>query len=204
MSDLRERLKREFKDEDCRYAYAESFLNTKLAAQIRVLREKRKKTQVEMGAAIGTKQSGYSRFEDVNHSVWKTDTLWKIARALGVRLNISFETFGSLIDEKERFNREILERPDYAEDPDARESGLLLEDVYKESRLTRESGIQLRSLAGEHPLSKIALKTPKQSSGAAIRHIGTPEGTPIGADPLRKPPSGISSLASIHSVAGRR
>jgi len=117
VSDLRHNLKSEFQNEDYRYAYAESFLNTKLAAQIKVLRELRGKTQAEMGCLIGTKQSGFSRFEDVNHTVWKTDTLWRIARALSVRVDISFETFGSLIDQKERFSRQSLERPDFANDP---------------------------------------------------------------------------------------
>lgn len=117
MSDLRHNLKSEFQNEDYRYAYAESFLNTKLATQIKVLREARGKTQAEMGCLIGTKQSGFSRFEDVNHTVWKTGTLWKIARALGVRVDISFETFGSLIDQKERFSRHSLKRPDFANDP---------------------------------------------------------------------------------------
>jgi len=117
VSDLRQNLNSEFRNEDYRYAYAESFLNTKLATQIKVLREARGKTQAEMGCLIGTKQSGFSRFEDVNHTVWKTDTLWKIARALGVRVDISFETFGSLIEQKERFSRQSLERPDFANDP---------------------------------------------------------------------------------------
>src|SRR5260370_36974259 len=111
MSDLRKNLRNEFEDSDYRYAYAESFLNTKIATQIKTLREQRGKKQSELGALIGTKQSGFSRFEDVNHSVWKTDTLWKIARALDVRLNISFETFGSLMDDKEQFSKASLERP---------------------------------------------------------------------------------------------
>lgn len=113
MIDLWQDLKSEFQDEDYRYAYAESFLNSKLATQIKTLREQRKKTQADIGLAVGTKQSGFSRFEDVNHSVWKTDTLWKIARALGVRLNISFETFSSLIEEKETLSRENLMRSDF-------------------------------------------------------------------------------------------
>jgi transcriptional regulator with XRE-family HTH domain len=117
VSDLRNNLKRAFEDPEYRYAYAESFLNTKLAAQIKILREERKKTQKDMALLVGTKQSGFSRFEDVNHSSWNTATLWKIARALGVRLAISFETFGSLIEEKERFSRRSLERPDFANDP---------------------------------------------------------------------------------------
>lgn len=117
MSDLRKNLIDEFQNSDYRYSYAESFLNTKLAMQIKVLREQRGKTQAELGPLVGTKQSGLSRFEDVNHSVWKTDTLWKIARALNVRVNISFETFGSLIDEKEHFDRESLQRADFKDDP---------------------------------------------------------------------------------------
>ncbi len=38
MSDLRQDLKAEFEDPEYRFAYAESFLNTKLAAQIKILR----------------------------------------------------------------------------------------------------------------------------------------------------------------------
>lgn len=117
MNDLRERLKKEFTNREYRYAYAESFLNTKIAAQIRALREQRGKTQSELSELVGTKQSGFSRYEDVSHSVWKTDTLWKIARALGVRLNVSFETFGALIDEKIAFSRSNLERPCFEDDP---------------------------------------------------------------------------------------
>jgi transcriptional regulator with XRE-family HTH domain len=117
MSDLRQNLLNELKDPEFRYAYAQSFLNTKIAAQIKTLREQRGLKQAEVGALIGTPQSGYSRFEDVNHSAWKTGTLWKIAQALGVRVNISFETFGSLIDEKEGFGKESLQRPDFEHDP---------------------------------------------------------------------------------------
>jgi transcriptional regulator with XRE-family HTH domain len=116
VSDLRETLRNEFQNEEYRYAYAQSFLNTKLAAQIKTIREQRLMTQSDVAEKMGTKQSGFSRFEDVNHSTWKTDTLWKIARALGVRLNISFETFSSLVDEKNRFSRDNLARPAFNED----------------------------------------------------------------------------------------
>jgi transcriptional regulator with XRE-family HTH domain len=113
----RPELKREFQDEDYRYAYAEDFLNTVVATQIVALREQRGLSQSELGEAIGTKQPGVSRLENVNHSTWKTETLKKIARALGVRLRISFETFGSLLDEDERFSREFLRRPTFHDDP---------------------------------------------------------------------------------------
>jgi transcriptional regulator with XRE-family HTH domain len=145
VSDLRQNLRNEFGDPEYRYAYAESFLNTKLATQIKTLREQREKTQAELGAVVGTKQSGFSRFEDVNHSVWKTDTLWKIARALGVRIDISFMTFGSLIEEKERFSKESLQRPDFEHDPDFQEAqasepnevGSLMELIAQSAALRR-------------------------------------------------------------------
>ncbi len=117
MSDLYQGLKTEFEDLDYRYGYAESFLNTKIATQIKTLREQRGKTQAEVAALMGIKQPGYQRFEDVNHSVWKTDSLWSIARANGVRLNISFETFGSLLDDKKYFTKESLDRPPFEDDP---------------------------------------------------------------------------------------
>lgn len=110
-------LKREFQDEDYRYAYAEDFLNTWVATQIVALREQRGLNQAELGELIGTKQPGVSRLENVNHSTWKTETLKKIAKALGVRLRVSFETFSTLLDEDNNFNRKFLMRPTFDDDP---------------------------------------------------------------------------------------
>ena len=113
----RERLRRDLlEDEEFRSAYAESFLNTFVAAQIKALREQRGMTQSDLAEAIGTKQAGVSRLENVNYSAWKTETLRRIARALKVRLRISFEDFGSLVGEVEQFNRESLQRAIPTED----------------------------------------------------------------------------------------
>lgn len=117
IKESREALKHELQDEDYRYAYVEDFLNTSIATQIVVLREQRGLSQTALGNLIGTKQPGVSRLEDVNHSTWKTGTLKKIARALGVRLKITFETFGSLLDEDQNFGREALQRPEFSRDP---------------------------------------------------------------------------------------
>ena len=103
-------------DEEFRCGYAESFLNTFVAAQIKAIREQRGLTQAQLAEKIGSKQAGISRLENVNYSAWKTETLRKLARALNVRLKITFETFGALLDEVEDFNRESLERPAPAED----------------------------------------------------------------------------------------
>lgn len=117
MSEYQSNLEEEFQDEEYRYAYAEDYLNTRIATQIKVLREQRAMTQQGLAEKIGTKQAGVSRLESVNYSSWKTQTLRKIARALGVRLSITFETFGTLLGEAARFSRESLEKPDFANDP---------------------------------------------------------------------------------------
>jgi transcriptional regulator with XRE-family HTH domain len=117
MNDLFQSLKTEFQDEDYRYAYAQSFLNTKLASQIKTLREQRGMTQAKAASEMEIKQPGYRRFEDVNHSVWKTDSLWNIARVYGVRLDISFKTFGTLPEEKERLTKKSLQLPKFEDDP---------------------------------------------------------------------------------------
>jgi|GEM_PF-1121851 len=114
--ELRETLKREFSDPEYRYAYAEDFLNTCVATQIKVIREQRGMTQQDLALAIGTQQAGISRLENVNYSAWKTETLRKIAHALGVRLKITFEPFGTLLDEASHFSREALQRPDFEHD----------------------------------------------------------------------------------------
>lgn len=117
MLEYQDTLKEELQDEDYRYAYAEDFLNTLIATQIKVLREQRKLTQQELAKLTGTKQAGISRLENVNYSAWKTETLRKLARALGVRLRITFETFGTLLDDGARFSPGNLQRPEFADDP---------------------------------------------------------------------------------------
>lgn len=117
MNEFQSQLREEFCDEEYRYAYAEDFLNTWIATQIVTLREQRKLNQTELAQLIGTKQPGISRLENVNHSNWRVDTLKRIARALGVRLCISFETFGTLVMQDEKFCREYLQRPKFEDDP---------------------------------------------------------------------------------------
>ncbi len=84
MRESLENLKEQFSDEEYRYGYAESFLNSYIAAQIKILREQRKLTQAQLAEKIGTKQAGISRLENVNYTAWKVDTLTRLARAFGV------------------------------------------------------------------------------------------------------------------------
>jgi|SRR5271165_1876955 len=113
---LVEQLRHNFADEEYRNAYVESFLNSYVAAQIKVLREAYPLTQSELAEKIGTQQPGIARLENVNYSAWKVETLRKVARALKVRLKITFEEFGTLPDEIDAFNREALLRAPFERD----------------------------------------------------------------------------------------
>lgn len=117
MSELVDDLRELFKNEEVRYAYAESALNTFVASQLKVLREQREMSQGQLAETAGTRQSGISRLENVNYSSWKVETLRRLARALGVRLKISFEEFGTLIPEIQNFQKENLRRARFADDP---------------------------------------------------------------------------------------
>jgi transcriptional regulator with XRE-family HTH domain len=117
MSETLRNFQTEFQDKEYREAYADSFLDSFVATQIQVIREQRGVTQEQLAEAIGTKQSGISRIEDVNYSAWNIATLRKIAFALGCRLKVSLETFGSLVDEAQSFGEENLRRPSFENDP---------------------------------------------------------------------------------------
>jgi transcriptional regulator with XRE-family HTH domain len=117
VSELIKDFRQKFQDEEYRNSYAEGFLNSYVAAQIKMLREQRGMTQEQLGEKIGTQQSGIARLENTNYSAWKTETLVRLCRAFHVRLKISFEEFGTLPPEIESFNRDALQRRPFDKDP---------------------------------------------------------------------------------------
>jgi transcriptional regulator with XRE-family HTH domain len=117
MSELRENLKREFLDREYREAYADSFVDTFVAMQIRAIREQRGLTQKELADKIGTAQTGVSRLENANYSGRSISILKNVARQFDCWLRVSFENYGSLIEEADRFGEEALRRPSFEEDP---------------------------------------------------------------------------------------
>src|SRR5687767_15129877 len=112
---IRERLLRDLRDEEFRYDYDQEFLNTHISAQIRALREAREMTQTDLAKATKTGQSQISEMEG-DYNSWSLRTLRKLARAFGVRLFVSFESWGELIPRVEGFRRDNLERPSFEQD----------------------------------------------------------------------------------------
>lgn len=117
MSELVERLKTELQDQDYRYAYDEEFSNSRIATQIKVLREQQELKQSELAELAGMKQSRISELENVNYNAWSISTLRRLARALGVRLSFAFESWGELLPEAGNLGRQALERPRFEKDP---------------------------------------------------------------------------------------
>jgi transcriptional regulator with XRE-family HTH domain len=115
--DIREELREAFADPEYRHAYAASFLNTSIAAQIKALRDGREWTQEELGQHAGMRQESISRLENVNYSSWSISTLRRLAEAFDLALVVKFESFGNLLTDIIGLNREALLRPSFADDP---------------------------------------------------------------------------------------
>jgi transcriptional regulator with XRE-family HTH domain len=117
MSALIKLLKQAFKDKDYRHGYADEFLNSSIATQIKVLREQRGWSQKELAQSANMKQPRISVMENVNYSSWSIKILRELAEAFDLTLCVSFETFGKRLADIERFNRENLERLSFEDDP---------------------------------------------------------------------------------------
>ncbi|MGA1998844.1 MAG: helix-turn-helix transcriptional regulator [Terriglobales bacterium] len=117
MSELIEKLRNEFQDQEYRHSYAEECLNTMIATQIKVLREQRGMTQERLADETGMRQPRIPLLEDSNYSNWTINTLKRFAKAFDVALSVKFETFSKLIHDFENLGRESLQRPRFANDP---------------------------------------------------------------------------------------
>ncbi len=111
MAAINDLLRRDLTNPEFSEGYAEAFENAYIATQIKVLREQNEWTQTELAERLSTKQTVISRIENVNYSKWNIGTLRKLARAFRLHLKVSFETYGSLIEDVENFSREGLRRP---------------------------------------------------------------------------------------------
>jgi transcriptional regulator with XRE-family HTH domain len=116
MNALRSNLREEFHDKEYRHAYADDWLNTFIATQIKVLREQRSLTQKDLAREADMKQPRIAVLEDIDYSSWSINTLRRLAVAFDLRLSVKFEDFSSLIFEAEGFGRESLERASFADD----------------------------------------------------------------------------------------
>lgn len=122
MSGFHEQLSKEFADPEYRASYSDSFLDAWIALQIRAIREQRKMTQKQLADVLHTTQTAISRLENANYSGRSISTLKQVAKAFDCRLKVSFETYGSLIEESDKLCIEFLLRPTFHDELSAFEN----------------------------------------------------------------------------------
>src|ERR1039457_1831882 len=121
LNERRERFRTDLRDEAYRRQYGTSTLIQNVSAQVQALRRQRGLTQEELAEKVKTKQPRISSVETPPDGDrppnWEVDTLDRIAQALGTRLKITFETYGSLVEELNAVTSDSLRRPEAANDP---------------------------------------------------------------------------------------
>lgn len=109
MRELIDRLAQEFMDKDYAHAYMDSHQSTRLATQIKVLREQRGLTQKQLAELSKMRQERICALENVDNDGWTITSLRKLARAFDTTLQVSFIPFSQGIRDIAGFSREYLQ-----------------------------------------------------------------------------------------------
>jgi transcriptional regulator with XRE-family HTH domain len=102
-----------------RHAFVEEKVRTGIAAQIKVIRERRGMKRPEFASLMGKAPSWVFRLEDPNQTPPTIPTLLQVAEAFDVDLNISFESFSQLLDCLDGMTPESFEVPSFNEEMEA-------------------------------------------------------------------------------------
>lgn len=116
MSELVERLTQEFSDKDYAHVYMDAHASSRIATQIKVLREQRELTQAQLAELSNMKQERVCALEDVDYDAWTVNTLRKLARAFDTHLQFSFVPFSQGILDVANLCRKRLEAESRASD----------------------------------------------------------------------------------------
>jgi len=121
MSDFEKRLAQDLtQGQEYSEAYSEAFANEFLATQIQMLRKQRGWTQAQLGEKIGSNQGRVSIYEDEDYGKWSLETLRKMAGVFGLWVKVSFESYGTLIQEAAHFEPAKLLRKQFEDDLEVR------------------------------------------------------------------------------------
>ena len=193
--ELRLALRREREGE----SIARAYLFRSIGEQAAAIRTARGLSQMTLAKASGTSQNKISNIESssAGESNWSIRTLLPVARALGVRLKLSYETFGSLVAIREgtapmavppipeqdplllnprespvgeQLRRELLESAEYRQE-------------YSETALYEDLALQIRALRRQRGLTQDDLG--KKIEGGSQPKLSTFE-NPLETD---KPPN---------------
>jgi transcriptional regulator with XRE-family HTH domain len=191
-NEIIERLKRDFSDPDYRCVYAEDFLNSSIATQIKVLREEREWTQADLAKKTGKAQSRISEIEDINYSSWSIRTLRRLARAFDLRLKVTFEEFGTLLSDFTKLNRESLQRNSFSTDPAFMTQ--VPEFAYSDSAAAI-SKLQIEAMS--HSSCGVQQHLP-----AHIQRATNSQSTGLFLSPVKQQPASMKTITQNQSGAG--
>lgn len=110
-------LKTRFENKAFRDSFIAEQIGTKLAFQIRKLREDRGWSQADLAERAGMKQSRISELEDPNYAKYTISTLRRLASAFDVALDVRFESYGEALELAARIDSSKLEVASFASDP---------------------------------------------------------------------------------------
>jgi transcriptional regulator with XRE-family HTH domain len=100
-----------------REAFVKAHLAQGLAHQIRILRNQRGWTQLELAEKLGLKgQSAVARMEDPSYGKLSIGTLIKLSNVFDVALSVKFESFGKFLLEHEDLSPEALKADNFEND----------------------------------------------------------------------------------------
>lgn len=104
------------KSAERRDAYLRAEVVTALAHQIRSIRGQRGWTQAELAERMSTSQAVISRLEDPSYGRYSLVTLFDLARAFDVGLEVRFESFVGMLQKTWRPNAEARNVPSFEEE----------------------------------------------------------------------------------------
>lgn len=116
MSTFADRLVDDFADKEFAHGYMGDHGNSRIAAQIKVLREQRGLTQAALAELSGMRQERICALENIDYEGWTVKTLRKLAEAFDVHLKVAFVPFSEGIMDVVNLSRERLEVASREED----------------------------------------------------------------------------------------
>ena len=132
-----------------RHGFVEEAIRTRIAAQIKTIREQREWDPKKCAEEIGKKVSWIYRLEDPNEALPTIPTLLRVAEAFDVGLDVRFRSFSELLNDVTTLDSESFSVPSFEEEL---KIGSFFEGGRRTRRVRRPSRRKAKpSLAAERP-----------------------------------------------------
>jgi len=93
-----------FKNREFREAFVQQNVFSSIAHQIQINRLERNWSQKDLAERLGTSQSAISRYEDSSYGKYSLDTLFRIASAFDIGIQIRFVSWTKVVGDAEAWD----------------------------------------------------------------------------------------------------